>query len=772
MRGTRSLHVCLCGWACVLKRLELPTAAPANQPGCACAPLHTRVDACVPHAHTPWLGAGVDTSQEDPSRVATEAEVYMQHAEGLLGRIVSTYSAALLPTAMSTFHARAAAFSAATQQLAATGGGGALGALSASESMALLVTCADTGTALRLLRRCAPFLPAPSAGMQLSVGGGGTAVIERMDAAGTYAALHTLLALCEQWIRGAQAMCAGVGGVAQGAAGMPAVLTSWLELGRDAYKALGAFSATWLTQAMMTRSICGIDDAHATELVGAVFRPAAAGASFALQASGERRAPPGTQNEVPGLVGVGCAAAECLVSLSSVVLSAAAKPPPHLLHSLLESGALGELHGAACAHLASGHTSFVKPLQAVWVCVSDLSLRCWAAAGAGAAAADRERLTAQAGALLGPLVEAVGKVGQLAGRGAFPAVGADAACQVCWLGAHTLGYVIQSYAGSNKATRAALHAAVAAHALAPTLASLRAARAALLSSAEGERGGDGAAGRAASALLRLLSTVLQVLPTELPPAAVEKLLGDVVDAFGAGEHALMGRGSKSARNVPACRQLLLPFGGAQNSQGEEVHAPHVHESLQLQAPPPSPPSSPPSGTDPSLASELSLLRLILSATTHGGATATRLSNPALAYCISVLDRCSGPQSAVADVPHVQAETLAAAICVLRHHWKAFAAANPSGLQQQQGASGSRGPGGGVPIALLASQAARSASAAGSERGAATASPAVVAVSERLASFLEGMGPGCGVVLAAADVRLLLQELYDLHVRVKGGVVRE
>jgi hypothetical protein len=170
----------------------------------------------------------------------------------------------------------------------------------------------------------------------------------------------------------------------------------------------------------------------------------------------------------------------------------------------------------------------LRALRALWLSLSDLSLRCWPCHPG--ADFDADARAADFAALAAPLVQLLQAAGAAAGGGAQLS---DAAAAATRRAAAAAAAVVQSYSGSPQTVRGIVCAAL----VAPVLPGVAAALRALCSSGGGGGGGGGGSsggGAASAALLRLVSAALDVLATELGTEAVEQLLGALVQAFSAG----------------------------------------------------------------------------------------------------------------------------------------------------------------------------------------------------------------------------------------------
>ncbi len=151
-----------------------------------------------------------------------------------------------------------------------------------------------------------------------------------------------------------------------------------------------------------------------------------------------------------------------------------------------------------------------------------------------------------------------------------------------------------------------------------------------------------------------------------------------------------------------------------------------------------------------------MLQLVVSLLSQGGTPRhAQLLLPALSYCLSVWERASAPHAAAAtdaDVQHVRAAALAALLSLLRFRWKAL-----------MGGGGGGGGGSVSPATSLAQQAAAAAAAVGQAgQPDSEGSFFVTRVLQLLLEFFGGAA-SLAVVLPAADVRLVLEELFELQV---------
>lgn len=159
-----------------------------------------------------------------------------------------------------------------------------------------------------------------------------------------------------------------------------------------------------------------------------------------------------------------------------------------------------------------------------------------------------------------------------------------------------------------------------------------------------------------------------------------------------------------------------------------------------------------------------LLTLVLS---QGGAQKHRsLLQPALHYLLAVWHRASSPQAAAAtdaDLSHARAVVLAALLCVLRYKWQAIMG---GGAKPVAGDAGAPASAGAHPLAASLQQHA-AANGQQQHEGAAEGPGAALAAQalQLLLQFFTAAG-SLQVVLAAGDVRLVLEELYELQVQTR------
>lgn len=176
----------------------------------------------------------------------------------------------------------------------------------------------------------------------------------------------------------------------------------------------------------------------------------------------------------------------------------------------------------------------VKASRALWLSLSDLSLRSWPAQPPSQF--DTVARGAAFTSLVAPLV---GLLQQAAARGVASEAEAAAVRQAAAIAAG----IVQSYAGSPKAVRGIVASALAGPMLDCVTAILR---------AGGSSGGGAGRSQAAAALLRLVAACLEVLASELGSEAVEQLLGALVGIFGATGKWQVGQGGTGARVEAVC----------------------------------------------------------------------------------------------------------------------------------------------------------------------------------------------------------------------------
>lgn len=165
-----------------------------------------------------------------------------------------------------------------------------------------------------------------------------------------------------------------------------------------------------------------------------------------------------------------------------------------------------------------------------------------------------------------------------------------------------------------------------------------------------------------------------------------------------------------------------------------------------------------------------MTRLLTVVLSQGGAHKHRsLLQPALQYMAGVYERAASPQAAAAavdaDLAHVRAAALAGLLSVLRFKWQALVGtgAKPA-VAADAAAAGPAAGGAAHPLAASLQQHALAAGAAGQQQAAAGEGPGAAAVTQVLQLLLQFFGAAAAMqpVLAASDVRLVLEELYELQ----------
>ena len=251
----------------------------------------------------------------------SEADVYVRQAESFLARAVGTFSSELLPLILRHSEQGKAVFLQACEQLAVCGRASPSAAAALAHVDIVLRLLARAGPFLHLARVEEPAARAPQPG-------------ERLRGAHGMLAFAHLTQLGALWLQALQHFAAaGPSTPAAGQSGQPSSLAAILQVGARIHKCLGALSATWLPQLMMARASEAADPAaHAclASLVDGLLSTASQ-LHFALL-------------QLPSWQGVlhpvALAAAESLVSLSSITLSSSMKPPESLLQLVAASSQL------------------------------------------------------------------------------------------------------------------------------------------------------------------------------------------------------------------------------------------------------------------------------------------------------------------------------------------------------------------------------------------------------------------------------------------------
>ena len=201
-------------------------------------------------------------------------------------------------------------------------------------------------------------------------------------------------------------------------------------------------------------------------------------------------------------------------------------------------------------------------------------------------------------------------------------------------------------------------------------------------------------------------------------------------------------------------------------------APHCHPCLPCNPRLPVSYQPPGAGADPTFEADLALARLLVLVLSQGGAGRHRsLVQPGLAYLLSLWQRAGAPQAAAADADpsHVRAVALASMLSLLRYKWQALmGAARPAAAAAAAGvAGGSAAAAHPLAASLQAAAAAAQQQQQGQQGQGQQAQRqqggGAALVEQVLALLLAFLGGGLSAVLAAADVRLVLEELYELQV---------
>ena len=154
------------------------------------------------------------------------------------------------------------------------------------------------------------------------------------------------------------------------------------------------------------------------------------------------------------------------------------------------------------------------------------------------------------------------------------------------------------------------------------------------------------------------------------------------------------------------------------------------------------------------------MRLLASVLAQGSNRHASLLMPALRFCMGVWARAGTPQ-AEANTPHIRAAVLATLLSLLRHKWRTLV---PGAVRASEGARQALSAGA-HPLAASLQQAAAGAGGGntqGAEAG--TSGEGEAAVGQTLQLLVEWFAAAGSqqVVVAAADVRYVLEELYELQ----------
>lgn len=275
----------------------------------------------------------------------------MRHAEGFLGRAIGSFSSDLLPAVLLRFQGAGATFAQACQAAAAgvaqAVAGGSPAASPAAALDGWLPAFRAMDICLRLLTRCGPSFPTrgaadSSAGLAPPAGSG-----DPVTGAHAAQCLRATFQLAGGWLQAVQAIAAAsqqqgqqqgqpatpsLAAAAAGGGGEGGGLPAMLLAGSRLYKAAGSLTATWLSQLL-----AGLVQGSADPDAGAVAQQLVQGLLSTAAALLQAVASPHLAGWQPLLHRAAVWAAESLLSLSSIALSSALKPPAQLLEGVWRS---------------------------------------------------------------------------------------------------------------------------------------------------------------------------------------------------------------------------------------------------------------------------------------------------------------------------------------------------------------------------------------------------------------------------------------------------
>ena len=297
---------------------------------------------CLPPPITTPAGAaaGSRALQAD-----SEQDVYLRHAESFLAQATSTFSGDLLPRVLLHLQASSGGFAAACEAAAArvqaAAAAGPHAAAAAPSLDDLLPAFRALDVCLRLLTRCGPLFPTRGAAEPAPLLAGGSEGPAAISGAHAVQSLRGLFQLATLWLRSVQAMAAATAAQqaaqpstpAHSAAGGGTGLHAMLLAGGRLHKAAGALTATFLSQLVMGL-VQGSADPDAAAVAQELMQGVLSSAAGLLCALASPALDLGWR---PLLHRPAVWAAESLVTLTSIALSSALKPPPALLGALWSS---------------------------------------------------------------------------------------------------------------------------------------------------------------------------------------------------------------------------------------------------------------------------------------------------------------------------------------------------------------------------------------------------------------------------------------------------
>jgi hypothetical protein len=621
--------------------------------------------------------------------LSSEAHVFAQQVEYFIAHATSSYHKDLVPV---LFKQLAPAMTAAAQARQGTDHG------------VVYLTNFRAEFALKLLSRCAPYLPTRN--LTSSLPDGINSGLEEQEGSvysltGSHVVqlLQALLHFGGEQLNIVRSTEAQAQQAQQAQQHQRILMAVVLDTVVGIYRTISPIMTSWLPQIMLQNDGTDPDvEILVSQLLQAVIEFVAAGVDTSVFLSNliNSNTNSGSNTGGGGYLGSGSkklaiAASQTLLSITSIALSSGMKPPVGLLHNLLSLPAVGSLSAAVAAAVQSQTSSLPRAtLRSLFVSLSDLVLRSWGAALQASNVDVNERKTALA-AVTAPLLHVVQSA---AAQGQLTPTSSTAApvslAQVYMVGSLATD-IIESYVGSSKVVRGAVFEVFAQPMLVAVMAVLKNWK--NNTNNNNNSGNDGVSvvgsknglkNRLGTVSLNFISSCLRAFPAELGTASIGDLLSALVAAF-------------STMNDTT-----------------------INNNTAINA------------IEASLDADVVLLSIIASALQQGGNKHAALVMPGMQFGLQINEK-----AALCGATHIKSEVLASLLGVMTQHWRSLG-----------GGSGGSGGGG-------------EGTAAESQPPAAVAEATLTHIS----SFLSDAA-STKAIPSASDVNLVLEALIDIQSRSK------
>jgi hypothetical protein len=273
------------------------------------------------------------------------------------------------------------------------------------------------------------------------------------------------------------------------------------------YRTLSPFMTAWLPQIMLAKAGDDSDvQLLVSQLLQAVLEFVAAGVECSVAVLNRYSI---SSSVSTGARKLALAASQTLLSVTSISLSSAMKPPVALLQTITNAFALGSLAAMVAAAVHGQNNLSRAALRSLIVSLSDLALRSWGTALQTSAAEINDRKAALA-SLTAPLLQIINQ------SAAQRQIILDH--QVCLVGSLATD-IVESYLGSPKVVRAAVFEVFSQPMLVAVMAILKNLK------------NSNNTPKLGTTLLGFISSCLRAFPAELGTSSIGELLSALVAAF-------------------------------------------------------------------------------------------------------------------------------------------------------------------------------------------------------------------------------------------------